>query len=179
MAEATKRPVVTPPGDNIWTRRNFFALMGWGAVLQFVGIGSLGFARFMFPRVLFEPPSQFKAGYPTDYQSGTVSLKFKQSKRVWIVRTDAGFYALLAICTHLGCTPRWLAGENKFKCQCHGTGFTREGIHFEGPAPRPLERVKVTFADDGQPLIDKSVRYRHELGECEKAGAFLPYSDAA
>lgn len=181
MADVAKRPLGTPAetGDNIWARRNFLALAGWGAVLSFLGIATLGWVRYMFPRVLFEPPSTFKAGYPTDYVVGEVSNKYKASKRVWIVRTEEGFYALLAICTHLGCTPRWLAGENKFKCPCHGSGFTKEGINFEGPAPRPLERVKITLSDDGQLLVDKSVKYRQELGQWHDPGAFLEYSATA
>ena len=55
-----------------------------------------------------------------------------------------------------GCTPNWLATDNKFKCPCHGSGFRMTGIHFEGPAPRPLERFKIGLADDGQVLVDKT-----------------------
>jgi hypothetical protein len=65
----------------------------------------IGFVRSAFPRVLFQPPSTFKAGFPSDYAVGEVSNKFKQDYRVWIVREDEGFYALFAKCTHLGCTP--------------------------------------------------------------------------
>jgi cytochrome b6-f complex iron-sulfur subunit len=129
----------------------------------------------MFPRVLFEPPTSFKAGYPWEYTVGEVSERFKDTQRVWIIREEDGFYALLAVCTHLGCTPRWLRSENKFKCPCHGSGFRKSGINFEGPAPRPLERVKITLAEDGQLLIDKGIRYRYEKGEWGKPGSFLPY----
>ena len=66
------------------------------------------------------------------------------------MREAEGIYAIFAKCTHLGCTPRWLAAENKFKCPCHGSGFYKSGINFEGPAPRPLERVRITMAEDGQ-----------------------------
>jgi len=181
MADAAKRPMsnTTEGGDNLWSRRSVLALGGWGAFLSAMGVGALGFLRYMFPRVLFEPPATFKAGMPADYQIGEVSEKFKNSKRVWIARTNEGFYALLAICTHLGCTPRWLSGEAKFKCPCHGSGFTPAGINFEGPAPRPLERVKIALADDGQLLIDKSVKFQEELGEWSKEGAFLPFKGVA
>jgi len=77
------------------------------------------------------------------------------------------------VCTHLGCTPNWLNAENKFKCPCHGSGFRRTGINFEGPAPRPLERVKIVLADDGQLVIDKSVLFRSEKGDWTKPAAFL------
>src|SRR6266568_2492182 len=144
----------------LWSRRDVFGRFGWSI------FGA-------FPRVLFQPPSTFKAGLPSDYTIGEVSEKFKKDQRVWIIRTEAGLYALFAKCTHLGCTPRWLTAENKFKCPCHGSGFYKTGINFEGPAPRPLERLRVTKAEDGQLLIDKGVKYLYEKGDWNKPGAFL------
>jgi cytochrome b6-f complex iron-sulfur subunit len=102
-----------------------------------------------------------------------LSERFKESQRVWIVREEEGFYALLAICTHLGCTPNWLPSEDKLKCPCHGSGFYRSGINFEGPAPRPLERLKITLAEDGQLWIDKSKSFRQKRGQWNDPGAYL------
>ncbi|MFQ5895053.1 MAG: ubiquinol-cytochrome c reductase iron-sulfur subunit [Nitrospinota bacterium] len=155
------------------SRRRFLNWAGWIGVLGSVAVGLLGMVRFMFPRVLFEPPLAFKAGRPDEYPVGTVSTKYKLSQRVWIVHEPEGFYVLLAICTHLGCTPNWLASDNKFKCPCHGSGFWKSGINFEGPAPRPLERIKVTLAEDGQLLIDKSKTFRYERGQWDDPDAFL------
>lgn len=121
--------------------------------------------RFMFPNVLFEPKSSFKAGLPDSYEIGKVDERWKDKYGVWIVRNMQGVYALSTVCTHLGCTPNWLEGEQKFKCPCHGSGFYKTGIHFEGPAPRPLERYRISVADDGQILIDKSKKYQQEKGE--------------
>jgi len=116
--------------------------------------------RSAFPRVLFKPPSTFKAGFPSDYTVGEVSEKFKKDYRVWIVREEAGFYAVFAKCTHLGCTPRWLAAESKFKCPCHGSGFFKSGLNFEGPAGRPLDRFEIALAEDGQLIVDKGKEFR-------------------
>lgn len=160
-------------GATLWSRRDFFCLAGWCGIAAGLGVGGVAFGRFMFPRVLFEPAAVFKAGLPEEYPVGTVSERWKQEERVWIVHEPDGFYALLAICTHLGCTPNWLNVENKFKCPCHGSGFRRTGVNFEGPAPRPLERVKIGLSDDGQLLIDKSVQFRFERGDWTKPGAFL------
>jgi cytochrome b6-f complex iron-sulfur subunit len=157
----------------LWSRRDVFGRFGWSVFAAFSGVTLLAAIRSAFPRVLFTPPSAFKAGLPTDYAIGEVSEKFKKDQRVWIIRTEAGLYALFAKCTHLGCTPRWLAAENKFKCPCHGSGFYKTGVNFEGPAPRPLERLRITRAEDGQLLIDKSVKYLYEKGEWTKPGAFL------
>ena len=82
-----------------------------------------------------------------------------------IVHRASGFYVLNTTCTHLGCTPNFLAAESKFKCPCHGSGFRPTGINFEGPAPRPLERNRIVLAEDGQILIDKSRKFQYELGQ--------------
>ena len=34
------------------------------------GLWTLGFARFMFPNILTEPPSKFKVGFPSDFAPG-------------------------------------------------------------------------------------------------------------
>lgn len=159
--------------DNLWTRRGFLGLAAWGAFGAFVTALLLAFLRFLFPRVLFEPSPIVKVGRPEDYIIGEVSEKYKESNRLWIVRTNDGIYVLLAICTHLGCTPRWLATESKFKCPCHGSGFKMTGINFEGPAPRPLERVKVGLDPDGMIMVDKSKTFRFDKGEWDNPDAFL------
>lgn len=160
-------------GDNLWSRRNFLSLAAWGAFGVAMTAFLLGFLRFLYPRVLFEPSPKFFAGKPEDYNVGEVSEKYKESQRVWIIRTEDGIYALLAICTHLGCTPRWLDTEDKFKCPCHGSGFKRSGVNFEGPAPRPLERVKVGLSPKGIIVIDKSKTFREDKGQWGDPDAFL------
>lgn len=161
---------------NLWSRRDFFGFAGWGAFLGAMGLSLLGFMRFMFPRVLFEPSPIVKVGRPDGYVVGQVSEKYKDEYRVWIERTPDRIFAILAICTHLGCTPRWLKLENKFKCPCHGSGFTKAGINFEGPAPRPLERLKIWLNDEGELLVDKSKRFRYEKDEWDDPEAFVKYS---
>ncbi|HTN70908.1 MAG TPA: Rieske 2Fe-2S domain-containing protein [Methylomirabilota bacterium] len=144
----------------IWSRRDFFTRLGWGAFGFFSLATLLGFVRSAFPRVLFKPPSTFKAGLPSDYALGEVSDKYIQEFRVWIIREEQGIYAIFAKCTHLGCTPRWLAAEDKFKCPCHGSGYYKSGMNFEGPAPRPMDRFEVEVGEDGQLVVDKNVLYK-------------------
>jgi cytochrome b6-f complex iron-sulfur subunit len=157
------------------SRKNFLNVAGWLAFFSFLATATVGALRLMVPRVLYETPSAFKAGFPADFVVGEVNEKYKDDYRVWIIREADGFYALLAICTHLGCTPRWLPTENKFKCPCHGSGYHKDGINFEGPTPRPLERLKITLGDDGQIVVDRAIKFLYEKGEWTKPGAFLPY----
>jgi len=147
--------------------------VGWAAFAAACASSLVATGRFLFPNVLFEPPQSFKAGFPSEYNVGEVDVRWKDAFGVWIVREADGFYALLAVCTHLGCSPNWLAAENKFKCPCHGSGFYRSGVNFEGPAPRPLERARIVLADDGQILVDKSVKFQQEKGEWTHPEAFL------
>jgi cytochrome b6-f complex iron-sulfur subunit len=157
------------------TRRGFLSTLGiaWTSFAAACGAGALATTRFMFPNVLFEPPQTFKAGLPEEFLPGTVDNRFKESYGVFVIRDDNSIYALKAICTHLGCTPNWLEAEDKFKCPCHGSGFYRTGINFEGPAPRPLERYRLVVMDSGQILIDKTKFFAYEKGEWSNPESFL------
>jgi cytochrome b6-f complex iron-sulfur subunit len=140
-------------------------------------VATLGLARFMMPNVLIEPPSKFKIGPLDNYPLGSVSTKWKSEFNVWIThivyKGQPMVYALSTVCTHLGCTPNWLDGEQKFKCPCHGSGFYPDGVNFEGPAPRPLERYGIRIAPDGMLEVDKSVKFQEELGQWEDPGSFV------
>jgi len=160
------------------TRRAWIGL-AWGAFSAASAAALAATGRFMFPNVLNEPPQQFKVGFPNEYGLG-VDERWKDKYGIWMVRTPedivqhaSGFYVLISVCTHLGCTPNYLSAESKFKCPCHGSGFRLTGINFEGPAPRPLERARVVLADDGQILVDKSRHFQFELGQWTDPEAFL------
>ena len=170
---AEKPPDVLPDGV---TRRSTIKWMtlAWVGFAAATGAGLTATLRFLFPNVLFEPPTRFKAGDPETYAFG-VDERWKEKYGVWLVRNTETIYALVAVCTHLGCTPNWLAADEKFKCPCHGSGFVKTGINSEGPAPRPLERYKIMLAEDGQILIDKNTKYQQEKGQWSLDGAYLPY----
>jgi cytochrome b6-f complex iron-sulfur subunit len=153
--------------------------LAWGAFSAASAAALAATGRFMFPNVLNEPPQQFKAGLPNEYGMG-VDERWKEKFGVWLVKTPddieqhaSGFYVLSTVCTHLGCTPNYLSAENKFKCPCHGSGYRITGVNFEGPAPRPLERFRVSLADDGQILVDKSRKFQYELGQWKDPDSFL------
>src|ERR1041384_3831556 len=120
MAESSAARVSpAEPGASAVTPRS---AIGWLAFAWLAFAGAVGgmlaaTARFMFPNVLFEPPSSFKAGYPADYAVGEVDERWKEKFQIWVVRTPEMIYALITICTHLGCIPNWLAAQNKFKMQ--------------------------------------------------------------
>ena len=176
VAVVAPSPAVAPKSaEQKIDRRTFISWVGLGWVtFGAATTGALSIVlRFLFPNVVFEPPTSFKAGFPNDYDIGIVDERWKAKFGVWLVKTAEGMYALSTTCTHLGCTPSWLTTENKFKCPCHGSGFYKSGINFEGPAPRPLERYRISLADDGQILIDKSKKFQQEKGEWNNSESFL------
>ena len=146
--------------------------LGWAAMTGALGAMTLGTVRFLYPNVLNEPPSKFKAGFPDAFEEGKVTDRFKD-QNTWVVKAEGKIYALSTTCTHLGCTPNWLEREQKFKCPCHGSGFYITGINFEGPAPRPLERWAVSIGDDGQLVVDKSKKFQYERGEWTNPESFI------
>jgi cytochrome b6-f complex iron-sulfur subunit len=169
------------------TRRGFFVgslfvswiALAWTTFSAGLAAMTAMSLRFMFPNVLAEPPSTIKIGLPTNFEPEDVSDRFKAEWGFWVVRSTRYngqdiIYALQSVCTHLGCPPNWLANEQKFKCPCHGSGFYISGINFEGPAPRPLERFKVSLADDGQIVVDKSQKFQQELEQWSDPDSFIP-----
>jgi cytochrome b6-f complex iron-sulfur subunit len=134
-------------------RKMVVALLG-----GFLATDFLMFLRFFFPRALYEPKTTFVVGNPSDFALG-VDTRFQNDDRVWVVRDAEGLFAIFARCTHLGCTPNWIESEQKFKCPCHGSGYDSEGINFEGPAPRPMDRAHIALRADGEIEVDTSRLY--------------------
>jgi cytochrome b6-f complex iron-sulfur subunit len=156
---------------------SWFAIAWTTLTVSIIGM-VLGTIRFLFPNVLSEPPSKFEAGLPDEYEPESVVTRYKPGQHTWIVRHKSEeqgdvLYALDATCTHLGCTPNWLEREQKFKCPCHGSGFHISGVNFEGPAPRPLERVAIGIGEDGLIIVDKSKHFRKELGQWAEPASFI------
>ena len=132
----------------------------------------------MFANVVIAPPNKFRAGRAEDLAQGQVETRFTAQFGVWIVRHEyqgqPQIFALKTVCTHLGCTPLWLEGEQKFKCPCHGSGFYKDGINFEGPAPRALDRYAIRVAEDGQLEVDKNRTFQEEAGQWKDPASFVP-----
>jgi len=165
------------------TRRRFLLGVGWSAFAAMIQGTLAATGRFMFPNVLYEKPLRFNAGRPSDFPAGSkafprVSEAFKNSQRVWIFRNDRGMYALIAQCTHLGCTPNWSDAENRVRCPCHGSNFSPEGDVIAGPAPQPLFRPAIRLNDDGEIVIDKGF-VENKAGARDRGDFFLEVAPTA
>jgi cytochrome b6-f complex iron-sulfur subunit len=165
------------------SRRSFNAalIFAWGAMAACGATAVAMFQDFFGPKVLKEPRKVWRVGKAVDFAvPKSVNEAFKRtpdgSEGFWIVNLQPDedkIVALSTICTHLGCIPDWLSGDQKFKCPCHGSGYYIDGVNFEGPTPRPLERFAVTKDADGFIVVDQRKVYRQELGEWDNPESFV------
>jgi cytochrome b6-f complex iron-sulfur subunit len=147
--------LAVPLDDKEADRRKFLSLLGAGAL----GVAALGTVitavKYFEPNVFFEADTRFAIGRPADIAVGTVLVLSAQ--KVYVIRTDKGFYALSSVCTHLGCMTRYDPGESRIACPCHGSRFALSGKVTGGPAPRPLPRVALTL-EKGLLVVDSRRR---------------------
>ena len=148
----------------------------WACIWGYLGVNFLMFLRFFFPRALYEPNTIFTVGYPSDFNLG-IDQRYLMTNRSWVVREPDRIFVIYAKCTHLGCTPEWKSAENKFKCPCHGSGYDSEGVNFEGPAPRPMDRAFIQLDPTGKIVVDTSRLYvndpRAGVNHFNDTGAYL------
>ena len=149
------------------SRRSFLGKFSFMTVLGAFLAQSFSYVRALVPNLLYEPPRRAKIAAPEDYADGTTYL---DEQNLYLVKEGTSFYAMSAVCTHLGCTvksvrlnePKVVEQDGKkvtmrqeFHCPCHGSRFHGDGQNFAGPAPRPLERFKLTrAAEDGRLVVD-------------------------
>lgn len=62
---------------------------------------------------------------------------------IWVIRTEGGYIALSAVCTHMKCILEYRKDEKVIRCPCHSAIFDLNGNVIEGPPPFPLKRYQV------------------------------------
>ena len=154
------KPAALPDTPEEMSRRQFFVKVGVGSV----AVAALGTAAFSYeylsPNVLYEPSPIVDAGKPDHYPPDSVTLD--PATAIYVVRTAEGFFALSAICTHLGCMTAYKPDLGIIACPCHGSKFyvldpkKVPGTKIEGPAPRPLPWLQTSLSDEGDLMVDRS-----------------------
>ena len=149
--EATAR---LPESDEELSRRKFFTKLGLGS-LGIAAAGTLTFYyRYLSPGVLFEASPVVNAGKAENYPVDSVTLD--ATTGIYLIHVTEGFFALNAVCTHLGCLTSWKPEAGVIACPCHGSRFSREGQKLAGPAPKPLPWLKTWLSDDANLMVDRS-----------------------
>lgn len=171
LSELTRRELVS----------RGLTIAGWGSFALVLGSGTTQTIRFMYPRIVFQPPSKFRIGTPeaflaTEGSADTYGIllvdeRWKSRHRFFVVREPSRVYAASGRCPHLGCTVNWFGDQRVFKCPCHGSEFHSNGENFAGPAPRPLDRYWIELNTDGQLVVDTSIVFGPDRFDVD--GAFV------
>ncbi len=145
--------------DKKITRRRYLEIFGKLSVVASVVAVAFGAIKAFIPQVLYEPPSKFKIGKPDDFPEGITFLSWH---KLYIFRKGTDFHIVSAICTHLNCVADWKSDQREFYCSCHGSVFSKDGVHLAGPAPRPLSWHPISFAPDGNLVVETEKQVTQE-----------------
>ena len=134
------------------SRRDFLGLASIGmAILASIPIIGGAF-RMVKANVRYEESTKFKIGMIEDFPVG--SVKKIDDRKVFIFSDENGFFAMTAVCTHLGCIV--FKTEWGFQCPCHGSQYNGSGKVIGGPAPRSLAWFEISQDIDGTLVVDAS-----------------------
>ena len=140
-----------PAPDPALERRRFVAKLGAAGFVAGAAGLLAALLRSVVPEVLYEPARRFPVGRPADFPPGSVT--FVSERRLFVFNTPGGFYAVSAVCTHLGCNVNHEEGRG-FACPCHGSTFEEDGRVRKGPAAWPLPRFAISLSRRGELVVD-------------------------
>lgn len=75
----------------------------------------------------------------------------------YLAHNPDGLLAMWWKCPHLGCAVPWVGppeSPQAYRCPCHGSMYDANGVRTGGPAPRPLDLMRVTVAGDGSVRVN-------------------------
>jgi len=140
--------VVEPTQSRKITRRGFLRFLS--RIFAATGIASIlgPVVAFFYPPELEETPAEpVLVGPESDIPVGeSKAVRFGRYPAL-VVHTPNGLRAFSAICTHFACLVKWDSAAAHFACPCHDGFFDTEGQVISGPAPLPLNALKVEVID--------------------------------
>lgn len=155
-------PTVPPLATAPLTRREFLNY-AWLASLGFVFVVGFGGAAYFFAFPRFKV-GEFGGVFPLG-QAGSALPKpddpplHNQNGKFWLSNVNGAIIALYDVCVHLGCLYQWQPVTGRFECPCHGSKYQKNGTYIEGPAPRSLDRMVVSFVGaNNQPLAQTDAK---------------------
>lgn len=151
LEAASGLPATAPPTGSMVSTGRRRAL---DAILT--AMGAISAIALLWPAVSYVLPVRKRGGGGERVSAGKqegwavwdgrkVSL---QGKPAVVIRTDSGFRAFSAVCTHLGCIVQWNSATRDFECPCHAAKFNADGQIVSGPPPRPLPQYGVSVVQN-------------------------------
>ncbi len=101
-------------------------------------------------KITFHPDEQL---LKVNFKKGVYLIKDGHDLPARASQWQAGFYALSAHCTHLGCIVNFDPKTQKFHCPCHGSAFDISGKRIAGPAKGPLLRLPLKFMENNDIIV--------------------------
>ncbi len=135
---------------SIVERRSFLgrmsAIVGAGFFAQIV----LPLWRYLFPGMSREPDKvEFTGDMLAQLNAlgpgGCLTFQWGGVPGLALLARDGELRVFKGVCTHADCNVAWRSRENDFFCACHDGRYDEFGRNIEGPPPRPLTRLFVTF----------------------------------
>jgi cytochrome b6-f complex iron-sulfur subunit len=166
-AMPTRDPISSegePPVNEPLNRREFFDRFRKGVVLL-TGAVAVGEAAQMAAHPTQpKPAGRIAAGQPSEYT--VPGLTFMHDAKAYLGRDSLGFYAIDAVCPHLGCIVKYVgdsahpASGDGFICPCHNSQYAADGSLEHGPATRGLRYLEVEL-DASEHLVIHRDREAH------------------
>lgn len=131
------------------SRRDFLR-NGWklaGALL--VGAGAYTGYEALRPLASGAGGAKITVGQISSF--GPDTSTYVPAGRMYVVNANNYLFALSQKCPHLGCHVPFCESSGRFECPCHGSIYDLAGEYIAGPAPRGMDRYRVTL--DGQNVV--------------------------
>ncbi len=85
---------------------------------------------------------EIEVGEKNSLKIGNGKFILHLKEPIWVIRTEGGYIALSAVCTHMKCILEYKEIEKIIKCPCHAAIFDLNGNVIQGPPPSPLKRYR-------------------------------------
>jgi Rieske Fe-S protein len=144
LVESTQREPIS--------RRQLLVRFAQGSLAAAAALILGQIVRFLSYQPADEGTTVFALGQASAYGIGT--LKYVAQAQAYIGRDLEGYYAIDAVCTHLGCLVE-IGKNDTFVCPCHGSLFTADGQAKKGPATHPLRHLELSLDEEGNLVLDR------------------------
>ena len=105
----------------------FFAVLMNREALQWVKVASLDEISSIEPR-------EFRVAF----RETNASVPWEAVLGVFVIRQGDAVLPFVNVCTHVGCSVRWLPWRQQLVCPCHASVYDRWGHVMGGPAASDL-----------------------------------------
>lgn len=141
------------------SRRSFLRRLMWWSLGLVTAAFSLTAFREFWPYKIKGFGSVVRAGSLDDFPVGSVTRV--RDGRFYISRiSETELIALYWKCPHLGCTVPFEESQDLFVCPCHGSVYDKTGQNIAGPAPRPMDYMRVEIRGNDVYVDTGDVRER-------------------